>query len=99
MVHLDNCSVDTNLASTDSLEENGIRRMPHPLSSPDFARSDFDVFPTVKEKLERIEMADEHEFVECLQEILRDIDQQELNGVFQAWVRCVQELSQGKAQQ
>jgi hypothetical protein len=49
----------------------------------------------VKEKLERIQVADEDQFVECLQEILRGIDQDELNGVFQAWLWRVQEVSQG----
>jgi hypothetical protein len=42
------------------------------------------LFSTVKEKLERIQVADEDQFFECLREILRDIDQEELNGVFQA---------------
>jgi hypothetical protein len=55
------------------------------------------LFPTIKEKLERIQVADEDEFVEYLQEILRDIDQEELNGIFQAWMRRVQEVNQSKA--
>jgi hypothetical protein len=53
------------------------------------------LFPTVKEKLERIQLADEDQFLECLQEILRGLDQQELNTVFQAWVRRIQEVSEG----
>jgi hypothetical protein len=51
----------------------------------------------MKEKFERIQVTDEDQFFECLQEILRDIDQEELNDVFQAWVRQIQEVSQGKA--
>jgi histone-lysine N-methyltransferase SETMAR len=85
----------TSRASTDWLEEHGIHCLPHPPYSPDLALNDFYLFPTVKEKLERIQAADEDQFCECLQEILRGIDQQELNGVFQAWVRRVQEVSQG----
>jgi hypothetical protein len=46
-------------------------------------------------KLERIQVADEDSFSECLQEILRSIDQKELNSVFQAWMGRVQEVSQG----
>jgi hypothetical protein len=42
-------------------------------------------------------VADEDRFFECLQEIVRGVDQQEFNGVFQAWVQRVQEISQGKA--
>jgi hypothetical protein len=59
-----------------------MRRMPHPPYSPDLASSDFYWFLTVKEKLELIQVADEDQFFESLQEILRDIDQEELNGVF-----------------
>jgi hypothetical protein len=42
-------------------------------------------------------VADEDQFFESLQEILRDIDEEELKGVFQAWVQRIQEVSQGKA--
>jgi hypothetical protein len=73
-------------------------RMPYPPTL--FAWSDPNdlyLFPTVKEKLERIQVADGDEFFECAQEILRWIDQEESNGVFQALVRRVQEVSQGKA--
>jgi hypothetical protein len=50
----------------------------------------------VKEKLERIQVADEDQFFESLQETLSCIDQEELNGVFQAWVQRIQEVSQVK---
>jgi hypothetical protein len=49
----------------------------------------------VKQKLERVHLADKDKFFECVQEILRDLDQQELNRVFQASVRRVQEVSGG----
>jgi hypothetical protein len=39
----------------------------------------------VKEKLERIQLADEDSFFA----ILSDLDQQELNTVFQAWARRI----------
>jgi hypothetical protein len=57
--------------------------MPHLLYSPNLASNDFYLFPTVKEKLERIQLADEDQFLECLQEVLKSLDQQELNIVFQ----------------
>jgi hypothetical protein len=85
MVHFDNCSVHTSRASTDWLEEHGTRCMPHPpIHSPDLALSDLYSFPTITEKLERIQVTDEDQFFEFLQESLRCIDQEELNGVFQA---------------
>jgi hypothetical protein len=61
-----------------------MRRMPQLPYSADLALSDFYLFPTVKQKLERTQVADEDEFLESLQAILRGIDQKELNRVFQA---------------
>jgi hypothetical protein len=49
----------------------------------------------VEEKFERIQVADEDQSFECMQEILKSIDQKELNCVFQAWMQLVQEVSQG----
>jgi hypothetical protein len=67
----------------------------HSPYSHDLPPSDFYLFLTVKEKLERIQVADEDQFFESLQKISSDIDPEELNGVFQAWVWRVQEVSQG----
>jgi hypothetical protein len=68
--------------------------MPHLPYVPDLATSDFDLFPTVKEKLERTQVADEDQFFESLQAILKGIDPEELNEVFQAWIWRVQEISE-----
>jgi hypothetical protein len=38
----------------------------------------------MKEKLKRIQVADQNEFFESVQKILREIDQEELNDIFQA---------------
>jgi hypothetical protein len=95
VVHLDNCSVHTSRASRDWLEEHDMRRMPQSPYSPDLAPSDFYLFPTVKEKLERIQVVDENQFSKSLQAILRGIDREELNRVFQAWVWRVQEINEG----
>jgi hypothetical protein len=56
--------------------------------------NDLYLFHTVKEKLKRIQVADEDQFAESLQEILRGIDQEELDSIFQAWMRRVQQVSQ-----
>jgi hypothetical protein len=69
----------------------------HPGYSHDLAHNDFCLFPTVKEKLEWIQVAEEDQFFESLQEMSKDLDQRELNRVFQAWMRRVQEVSEGKA--
>jgi hypothetical protein len=49
-------------------------RVSQPPYSPDLAPSDFYLFPTVKEKLERTQVADEDQFFESLQAILMGID-------------------------
>jgi transposase len=95
VIHLDNCSAHRSRGSRDWLQEHDMRRMPQPLYSPDLAPSDFYLFPTVKEKLERTQVADEDQFFESLQAILRGIDQEELNRLFQAWVWRVQKVSEG----
>jgi hypothetical protein len=95
MVHLGNCFVSASRVSTDWLEEHSPLRLPHSSYSPDLATSYLYLFSTVKEKLERIQLTDQDQFFESLREVLRDLDQQELNPVFQAWVRRVQEVSEG----
>jgi hypothetical protein len=74
VINLDNCAIRTSQASTDWLEERGICRMPHQSYSLDLASSYFYLFFIVKAKLERIQVADEDQFFECLQEILRGLD-------------------------
>jgi hypothetical protein len=69
--------------------------MPDQPYSPNLATSDLYLFSPVKKKLELIHLADEDQFLECLQEALRGLDQQELNRVFQAWVRRIQEIAEG----
>jgi hypothetical protein len=71
-----------------------MRRMPQPPYSLNLAGSDFYLFPTVKEKLERTQVADEDQFFGSVQAILSGIDQEELNRIFQAWVQPVQEVNE-----
>jgi hypothetical protein len=94
VVSVDNCSIHTSRGSTDWLEKHGILHIPDQFYSFDLVSTDLYLFPIVKEKLERIHLADENQFFECLQEILRGVDQQELNCIFQASVRRVQEVSE-----
>jgi hypothetical protein len=77
------------------LEEHSILRMPHSPYSLDLVFNDFYLFPTVKERPERIRLANEDQFFECLQGVLRGLDQQELNTAFQTWVGRVQEVCEG----
>jgi hypothetical protein len=67
VVSVDNCSVRTSRGSTDWPEKYGIYRVPDQFYSPNLATSDLYLFSTVKEKLDRIHLADEDQFFECLQ--------------------------------
>jgi hypothetical protein len=95
VVSVDDCSVHISRGSTDWLEKHGIHLMPDQPYSPNLATSDLYLFSTVKQKLERIHLADEDQFFECLQRVLRSLDRQELNRAFQAWMRRVQEVNEG----
>jgi hypothetical protein len=95
VVRLDNCSVHKSRIPTDWLKEHNILRMPHSAYSLYLAFNDFYLFPRVKAKLERIQLADEDQFFECLQEVFKGIDLDKLNTVFQACVHRVQEVSEG----
>jgi hypothetical protein len=94
MVSADNCSVHTSRGSTDWLEKHDIHRMSDQFYSHNLATSDLYLFSTVKEKLEWIHLADEDHFFECLQGVVKGLDQQELNRVFQASVSRIQEVSE-----
>jgi hypothetical protein len=65
--------------------------MPHPPYSFDLASGDFYLFPTIKEKLERIQLADDDRFFA----IVSALDRKELNAIFQAWVQRVHKVSAG----
>jgi hypothetical protein len=95
MVSVDNWALHTSRGSIHWLEKHDIHRMPDQSYSHNLATSYLYLFSTVKEKLERIHLADEDQFFESLQGVVKGLDQQELNRVFQAWVRRVQEVSEG----
>jgi hypothetical protein len=92
VIHLDKGPVHTSRASPEWLEEHGICQIPYQPDFPDLASSNFYLFFTIKETLERIGLGGEEEFFEGVQAISRDLDQQELNSLSQAWVRRVQKI-------
>jgi hypothetical protein len=75
VIAVDNCSVHTSRASREWIKEHDILRLPQPPYSPDLALCDFSLFPIVKERLERTQVADEDQVIESLQGSLRGIDQ------------------------
>jgi hypothetical protein len=58
--------------------------MPHPPYSPDLAPGDFFLFPTVKERLEHVNITDEHQAFEELHTIRRSIPGEEMERIFDA---------------
>jgi hypothetical protein len=64
-----------------------MRCIPHPPYLPDLTSSDFYLFATVKEKLEMIQLRQADQLFEGLQEILRGLNDNELNWIFQVWVQ------------
>jgi hypothetical protein len=63
VVHLDNCSVHSSRASTDWLEKHGMQHRSYSPYSRNLIRSNFYLFSAVKEKLERIQVVDEDQFL------------------------------------
>jgi transposase len=84
VVHMDNCSIHTSGAAQRFISEHQMSRMPLPFHSPDLAPSDFYLFPTVKNRLERIHRVDGNDLFEQLLEILRATPVDELELVFTA---------------
>jgi hypothetical protein len=82
VIHVDNCSICKSQASTDWLKEYNMRHMPHLLYLSDLVSSDFYLCPTVKVKLEKIQVRQKDKLFECLQEIVKDINHDELNRIF-----------------
>jgi hypothetical protein len=62
VVSVDNCSVHTCCGSTNCLEKHDIHRMPDQHYSSNLATRDWNLFSSVKVKLERIHLADEDQF-------------------------------------
>jgi hypothetical protein len=60
-IHLDSCSIHTSRTTEEYIRQDNMIRVQHPPYSPDLASSDFYLFPTIKEKLKDIQMADEED--------------------------------------
>jgi hypothetical protein len=94
VIYLDKCSIHTSRVSTDWFEKHDIVHMPQPPYSLELALCDFYFFPAIKQKLERIQLADENQSFESLQAILSRLNHKVSNAVFLAWVGRVQEMSE-----
>jgi hypothetical protein len=86
-VHLDNCSIRTSGTSEVFMTEHHMIRLKHPPDSPELAPSDFYLFPTIKERLNDIQMIDEEDLFYRLRELLNEIPVRELRKVFDTWIK------------
>jgi histone-lysine N-methyltransferase SETMAR len=94
-IHLDNCSIHTGRTTEEYIRHQNMIRLQHPPYSPDLAPNDFDLFPTIKEKLKGIQMVDEEDLFFRLQEILNSISRKELDQIFGIWINRFMIVSRG----
>jgi hypothetical protein len=69
--------------------------MPHSSHSADLAPSDFSTFLTVKERPVHADVTDKDQLSEELRIILRSIPGEELERIFKAWLKRVQNINPG----
>jgi hypothetical protein len=82
VVHMDNCSINTSGSTQRFMSEYQMPPMPQPSYSLDLAPNDFYLFPTVKNRLERIHTVDGDDLFEQLLELVPVIPVDELDRVF-----------------
>jgi histone-lysine N-methyltransferase SETMAR len=89
-VHMDNARPHSSKLTNCFIEENGLKRIPHPPYSPDIAPTDFYLFGYVKEKLAGMIACSIEELIENILDILSNISKDELNRVFDTWIKRVE---------
>jgi histone-lysine N-methyltransferase SETMAR len=94
VVHMDNCSIHTSGATQRFMSEHQMSGMPQPPYCPDLAPSDFYLFTTMEDRLDKIHMVDGDDFFEQLSEILQEIPIDESERVFTAWNDRFREVSE-----
>jgi transposase len=95
VVHMDNSSIDTSGATQRLMSEHQMSRMSQPPYSPNLAPNDSYLFPTLKNRLERIYTVDGDDLFEQLLEILREIPVDELEPIFTARIDRIREVNEG----
>jgi hypothetical protein len=68
------------------MQQNVMRRAPHPPYSPDLAPSDFYLFGYIKQLLLGCEFADRDSLLQGVRDILGGIEKATLEGVFCNWI-------------
>jgi hypothetical protein len=73
MIRRDNGSIHTSRTTEEDIRQHDMIRVHHPPYSGDFASSDLDLLPTIKEKTKDVQMAGDKDLFYRLQEILNSI--------------------------
>jgi transposase len=89
-IHMDNAKPHNAKVTIQFIEDNRMKRLPHPAYSPDIAPSDFYLFGNVKRKLEGLMAETPEELFDNVISILLEIPLEELHRVFNEWVRRVE---------
>jgi hypothetical protein len=75
------------------MEQNAMKRAPHPPYSPDLAPSDFYLFGYVKHPLSGSAFADADSLLQAVSDILECIEKVTLKGVFRNWMERLRRCS------
>jgi hypothetical protein len=75
------------------MQQNSMRRAPHPAYSPDLAPSDFYLFCYIKQLLSGCEFADRDSLLQGVRDILGGIEKVTLEGVFCNWMQRLHQCS------
>jgi hypothetical protein len=75
------------------MQQNAMRRAPHPTYSPDLAPSDFYLFGYIKQLLSGCEFAGRDSLLQGVRDILGGIENVTLEGVFLNWVERLHQSS------
>jgi hypothetical protein len=86
VVHLDNCFIHKSLASTGWLKEYRIHCKPRQFYLPNLASRDCYLFSPAAKNSNGFSWLTSISFFEDMHKMLRGLDRQELNSVFQVWV-------------
>jgi hypothetical protein len=92
---LGNCSVHPSRTTEECIRQHNMIRLQHPLCSLDFAPSEFDLFPTIKEKPKAIQMVGKEDLFYRLRDMLNSISRKELDKVFDTWINRFMIVSRG----
>ena len=92
IVHYDNARPHTARKVTRFLEENHMKKAPHPSYSPDIAPCDFFLFGYIKQKLQGEYFESVDSLLERVLEILDDISPGTLHSTFLDWEKRLQKI-------